>query len=122
MSSNQQIGVGIQKTIYNKNSFDNVVDINFNQLAKSSASTTTLDPLNPEKTILEFFNDYDNLFLQIPLSGSDQSHLSLADRSLNYLGVSLEGLNEEINLLREENIELRNQILLLTQTDIGTQI
>jgi len=111
----------LQKTIYSLNSFNNVVDTNFSQLAKTStpigASTTTLD-----KTVNQFFQEYDSLFFEIPPTGSDESHLGLATRSLEYLGLSLETLQKEIDDLREENVNLKNQIILTSEINTGTQI
>jgi len=59
---------------------------------------------------------------EIPPSGSDQSHLALATRSLEYIGLSLEDLQLEIDTLREENINLKNQLLLASEIEIGTQV
>ena len=73
-------------------------------------------------TVDQFFNEYDILFYEIPKDGSDNSHLGLATRSLEYLDISLEDLQNEINELREENVNLQNQILLTSQINIGTQV
>ncbi len=62
------------------------------------------------------------LFFDIPPTGSENSHLTLATRSLEYIGLSLDDLQNEISLLREENIDLKNQILLASQIELGTQI
>jgi flagellar biosynthesis/type III secretory pathway chaperone len=112
--------VTIQKTIYSLNSFNNVVDTNFSQLAKTSSPVTNITTL--DKTVSQFFQEYDSLFFDIPPSGSNESHLGLATRSLEYLGLSLDSLQNEINDLREENVNLKNQILLTSQINIGTQI
>jgi len=110
--------VKIQKTIYSLQSFNNVVNTQFSQLAQSKNDT----PSEPTLDIPEFFELYDTLFYSIPLSGSDESHLGLATRSLEYLGVSLDDLTTEISNLREENIELKNQILLTSQVNTGSLI
>jgi hypothetical protein len=108
--------VKIQKTIYSSKSFNNVVNTQFSQLAQSINDT----PSEPTLDIPGFFEQYNILFYDIPLSGSDESHLGLATRSLEYLGISLEDLTTEISNLREENIELKNQILLSSQIDTGS--
>jgi hypothetical protein len=59
------------------------------------------------------------LFFEIPPSGSDDSHLGLATKSLDYLGVSLEDLQSELDYLRQENVELKNQILQVTGLNPG---
>ena len=112
----------LQKTIYSLNSFNNVVDTNFSQLAKTASplapsSATTLD-----KTVSQFFQEYDSLFFEIPPTGSDESHLGLATRSLEYLGLSLETLQKEIDDLREENVNLKNQIILTSEINTGIEI
>lgn len=110
--------IKIQKTIYSLQSFNNVVNTQFSQLFTPAKEI----PINTDKTVSEFFNEYDVLFYDIPLSGSEDSHLGLATRSLEYLGMSLEDLQTEITELREENINLKNQILLASEINIGTQI
>jgi len=110
--------VKIEKTIYGLGDFNNVVDVSFKQLFKSTED----NPIEPEINVDEFFNQYDVLFYSIPLSGSDNSHLALATRSLDYLGISLEDLQNEIAILREENINIKNQIILLSEIDTGTLI
>ncbi len=110
--------VKVQKVIYSLQEFNNVVNTQFSQLAKP----ITEQQVDLDKTVAEFFDDYNTLFYDIPLSGSDESHLGLATRSLEYLGISLEDLQTEIDTLREENIDLKNQILVSSQINIGTQI
>ena len=109
--------VKVQKVIYSLQEFNNVVNTQFSQLAKP----ITEQQVDLDKTVAEFFDDYNTLFYDIPLSGSDESHLGLATRSLEYLDISLEDLQTEIDTLREENIDLKNQILS-SQINIGTQI
>lgn len=110
--------VNIQKRIYSRNQFENVVNTQFSQLAQSRNDA----PADPETSVTDFFELYDILFYDIPLSGSDNSHLGLSTRSLEYLGVSLEDLTTEISNLRQENIDLKNQILLASQIDTGSLI
>jgi hypothetical protein len=110
----------LQKTIYSLNGFNNVVNTNFSQLAKTTPTVTNITTL--DKTVNQFFQEYDSLFFEIPPTGSEQSHLGLATRSLEYLGLSLDTLQSEINDLREENVNLKNQILLTSQINTGTQI
>lgn len=109
--------VKVAKTIYSLQNFNNVVNTSFSQLTSAPPPETSA---TPDLTVEQFFNEYDILFYEIPLSGSDNSHLELATRSLEYLGLSLEDLQSEISELREENVNLKNQILLISQIDIGT--
>ena len=110
--------VKIQKTIYSLGSFNNTIDTNFTQLTRDpKPNIVTVD-----KSINEFFQDYETLFYEIPLSGSDQSHLGLSTRSLEYLGLSLDDLRNEISFLREENINLKNQILQSSKIVSGSTL
>jgi hypothetical protein len=112
------VNVKIQKTIYGLESFNNTINTNFTQLVQDpKIPVVTID-----KSINEFFQDYDSLFYEIPLSGSDQSHLGLSTRSLEYLGLSLDDLRNEINFLREENINLKNQILQSSKIVSGSTL
>jgi hypothetical protein len=110
--------VKVQKTIYSLSDFNNVVNTSFTQLVKPTKDTQ----IQPDMSVPEFFNEYDILFYDIPPSGSDESHLALATRSLDYIGLSLEDLQLEIDTLREENINLKNQLLLASEIEIGTQV
>jgi len=94
----------IAKTIYDLNEFNNVVDTSFSELAV----TTNPDDVNvqPDLNVDQFFVEYDNLYYQIPPTGSVQSHLELAGRSLEAVGISLD--------------DLKNQIIVLSQTNLGT--
>jgi hypothetical protein len=109
--------IKVQKTIYSLSDFNNVVNTKFSQLVKPTKDTL----INPDMNVSEFFNEYDVLFYDIPPSGSDESHLALATRSLDYIGLSLEDLQTEIDNLREENINLKNQLLITSEIEIGTQ-
>lgn len=111
--------VKIQKTIYALEQFTNIVDINFSQLANPITNNVIEDNT---VTIDEFFSLYDTLYFDIPPSGSNNSHLGLATRSLEFLDLSLEDLQKEIENLREENISLKTQLLAAAQINVGTQI
>lgn len=100
----------IQRKIFGRTSFKNVVDTEFNQLVPKDSSIAE----KPESTVSSFFEDYDNLFYEIPLSGSN-SHLDLVNKSSEYLGISFTDLQDEISDLRLENVSLKNQIFTLTQ-------
>lgn len=106
----------MKKTIYGLQSFNNVIDTSFTQLVSNISNQPTIPP---PPTTDDFFNQYDLLFFNIPPSGSDNSHLGLASRSLSYLGVSLEDLQAEVRSLRQENVELKNQIIQLSKLNPG---
>lgn len=102
--------VDVKRKIYGKNTFTNVVDVSFTQLVPPDPVDITQTPANVDK----FFSDYDTLFYDIPPSGSEFSHTELVKRSSEYIGLSIEELEEEIRNLREENVSLKNQIVSLT--------
>jgi len=106
--------VKLEKTIYS-NSINNIINNGFTQLIPTQTQVET----TPDLTVSEFFNQYNILFFDIPLSGSDESHLGLATRSLEHLGVSLDDLQSELDYLRQENVELKNQILQVTGLNPG---
>lgn len=108
--------VQIQKTIYSREQFENVVNTSFTELVPPSAS---LAPVIPDMSVSDFFNQYNTIFFDISLSGSEESHLGLATRSLEYLGLSLEDLQSEIDILRQENAELKNQIIQSSNLNPG---
>jgi hypothetical protein len=110
------MNVEIKKTIYSLSNFNNTIDTKFSQLVNFSKDNL----INNDASIDKFFNDYDELFYDIPLSGSDETHLGLASRSLEHLGLSIEDLTNEINLLREENIDLKNQIVTMANINTGS--
>jgi len=107
--------ITVQKTIYS-NSITNVINTNFTQLIPSTTDTL----VQPDLTVDEFFDNYNTLFYEIPPSGSDNSHLGLVNKSLDYIGLSLDDLQSEIEYLRQENVELKNQILQTSKINIGS--
>lgn len=108
--------VNIVRRIYGKNTFSNVVDVSFKQLVPQDGNPAEDGNQNINETVSSFFDSYDTLFYDIPPSGSDNSHLELVKRSGDYIGVSLDDLQEEIRNLREENVSLKNQIFSITNT------
>jgi len=62
-------------------------------------------------TVDQFFQYYDELFFNIPVSGSINSHVYLVERSQQYIGGSVidnekQALIEEINSLRQQLLDL----------------
>jgi hypothetical protein len=102
--------VNIVRKIYGKNTFANVINVQFSQLVPKESSTIPKEP----STVETFFTDYDTLFYDIPPSGSDSSHIELVKRSSEYIGINIEDLEEEIRNLRDENVSLKTKIASLT--------
>jgi hypothetical protein len=101
--------VDIKRKIFGKNSFSTVVDTSFSQLIPSSK----VPDVTPEVQVGDFFNMYNDLFYDIPTTGSVNSHLELVNRSSEYLGISYTDLLEELRVTRNENVSLKNQLIVL---------
>jgi hypothetical protein len=100
----------IVRKIYGKNSFSTVVDTSFNQLVPKD----DISDLSVTVQVSDFFNTYNNLFYDIPVTGSAESHLELVNRSSEYLGISYTDLLEELRTTRNDNVSLKNQLFVLT--------
>ena len=97
--------IPIQKTVFNKESFDKVVDTQFHQLGVQSAALS-------EFTIDDFFRLYNEVFYQIPKEGNSNSHQYIIQKEADYLGIDLssdnvQALLDEITVLRQELINLQ---------------
>lgn len=101
--------VNIQRKIYGKQTFTSVVDTSFKDLVPKDNSSVSIT-----QEVTDFFNSYDNLFYEIPPSGSNNSHLELVNRSSQYLGISYQDLIEELRVTRDENVSLKNQLFILS--------
>lgn len=98
--------INLEKIAYSKDSYDKVVDRNFNQLiipgVKDPTQTISLD---------DFFDLYDSVFLTIPKEGDIKSHRYILNRTSDYLDVKLaedvdvDALLEEITMLRQELLD-----------------
>ena len=102
--------VQLNKTVYGKISYPNVIDIQFTQLTGANP----VDAAAPI-TVEEFFQAYNDLFFEIPIDGEFNSHLELIQRSTEYIGVTqnpdeIDALLTEINQLRLENLRLNQQL------------
>jgi hypothetical protein len=98
--------IDLVKKIYGTNTYTKAVNTNFTELvspvAEETATTITVD---------QFFQYYDQLFFDIPVEGSINSHQYLVNRSQEYLGGSVidaekQALIEEINSLRQQLLDL----------------
>ena len=114
---NMEETVNIKKTIYDANSFKEVVNTSFTQLIPQDPPTT-LDTGSIVLSVQDFFRLYNTLFYTIPTTGSLNSHEYIVETSLKYLGVSLDSIYNELELLRQENVRLKNQIVSSTFTNL----
>lgn len=98
--------VQLVKEIYGINTYSKAVDTNFTELISPVQPITT-----SVVTVDDFFQYYEQLFFDIPVSGSTNSHQYLVNRSQEYLGGSVidaekQALIEEINSLRQQLLDL----------------
>lgn len=96
------------KRVYGVNTYSKVVDTGFTELI-----TPTPPIVDQEINVNRFFEYYEQLFFNIPVSGSINSHTYLVERSQQYIGGSV--LDAEKQALIEEINSLRQQVLSLNQ-------
>lgn len=101
--------INLRKQVYPKNEVNNVINTNFTEFTLPTPQTAVTASVD------EFFNQYQTLFYQIPKFGEVNSHEYLVKTSGEYIGSNLptndtiQALIDEINQLRQENIDLQNQ-------------
>jgi hypothetical protein len=103
--------IEIQSTVVGSN-YDKVLDTEF----KTFLTNPTVNTL----TLEEFFQNYNDLFYQIPKEGDSNSHTYILDQTLQYLNLKLAN-DAEIQLLLDEITNLRRQLLLDAEVIAQTQ-
>ena len=109
--------ISLRREAFNRKQFDDTIDTSFSQLGiPVEADRSTFDP--SLATVGDFFTIYQSLFYQIPKEGPN-SHEFLIVESTEYLQYvaqqeEIDELLEEINLLREQNLELVGDINTVT--------
>jgi predicted component of type VI protein secretion system len=96
--------IPVQRTVFDKEKFTKVVDVNFNQLLNSQSLEE-----NPSFTIDDFFQLYEDLFDQIPREGDINSHQYILQREAEYLGVQIS--QDDLQALLNEITDLRQELL-----------
>jgi hypothetical protein len=104
----------LNKTTYSKNQYERVIDTSFTQLVEP----TPISPLSiPSISVAEFFDNYQEIFYQIPKFGDINSHEYLIKTSQSYIGSNqadddtIQALIDEVTQLRQENIDLQQQLI-----------
>jgi hypothetical protein len=98
--------VEMVKEIYGLNTYSKAIDTKFTELVQPVSAATS-----SAVTIDQFFQYYDELFFNIPVEGSINSHVYLVERSQQYIGGSVidaekQALIEEINSLRQQLLDV----------------
>jgi len=104
--------IDLKKTVYNKDQFNRVT-------GGRGFTTFTLDGDGVTFTVEDFFNEYDNLFLSIPVFGDINSHEYLVRRSSELVG--FQRTTDDIQPLLDEIASLRDQLLQSRQENINLQ-
>ena len=110
--------ISLNKKVYAKNQYEKVIDTNFSQLATSPSPTAAP---SPTISVEEFFQNYNQIFFQIPKTGETNSHEYLIKTSSEYVGSTqvnndIQALIDEINSLQQTNLELNQQLVNLAVT------
>ena len=105
--------VDLRKTVYNKDQFSRVV-------GGREFTTFGVEAAADEFTVQDFFQEYENLFLSIPIRGGSSSHEYLVRKSGELVG--FQRTTEDIQPLLDEIASLRDQLLTLQQENIDLQI
>ena len=99
------------KLVYDKSQYERVINTSFTQLVQPQITSSL-----PTISIAEFFQNYQELFFSIPKFGDTNSHEYLVKTSGEYIGSTnvnddlIQALLEETNQLRQENLDLQQQI------------
>lgn len=101
--------VELIKKTYGSNTYQKVIDTSFTELI-----TTQQEDEVATLSVDEFFEQYERVFYDIPVSGSINSHTYMVQRSTQYIGGNVD--DEEKRALIEEINSLRQQLLDLSQT------
>ena len=85
------------KEVRGLNTYKKVIDTEFSELV---TPVVVID--QPIVTVADFFNYYDQLFFDIPVTGITNSHTYLVEKSQQYIGAGVidqekQALIEEIN-------------------------
>ena len=103
----------LTKQVYDKNQYQKVIDTSFTQLVQPF----TQDTGSALPSVNQFFDYYNQLFFDIPKFGETNSHEYLIQTSQEYIGPSnivndeIQALIDEITELRQENLDLQQQLL-----------
>lgn len=101
--------VELIKKTYGLNTYQKAIDTTFKELV-----STVVEEEDVTLSVDEFFDQYERLFFDIPVSGSINSHTYMIERSTQYVGGGIQ--DQERQALIEEINSLRQQLLDLGQT------
>ncbi len=114
--------INLIKQVYPKNEVNNVINTNFTEFILPTTQSAVIVSVD------EFFSQYQTLFYQIPKFGETNSHEYLIKTSGEYIGITtptsetIQALIDEINTLRQENLQLQTQQISTSLQDAKNAI
>ena len=113
--------VNLNKLVFEKRQYEKVIDTSFTQLVQPAVTSSVV---NPAVAVAEFFTSYQTLFFEIPKFGNINSHEYLIKTSQEYAGDfnnddTIQALIEEVTSLRQENLDLQQQLLTVDTASIA---
>lgn len=106
--------VNLIKKVRGINTYTKAIDNSFSEFISSA-------PIEESVTISveQFFDYYDKLFYDIPITGEEYAHSVLVTRSQQYIGGNVidaekQALIDEINSLRQQIIDLNQTYLTIS--------
>jgi hypothetical protein len=102
------------RQVYGQNTYRRVIDTEFRQLVEPEEIT------EDTVTVDRFFEIYEEIFFQIPLTGEINSHEYLVNRSSEFIGGAVltdneKALIQEINSLRQQLLEANTNLVEISK-------
>ena len=107
--------LNLYREVYGQNTYKRVIDTQFTQLVEPVS-----EEVEEDATVERFFELYEQLFFEIPLTGEINSHEYLVNRSSEYIGGSVitdneKALIQEINSLRQQLLESNTNLIEISK-------
>jgi hypothetical protein len=107
--------LNLYREVYGQNTYKRVIDTQFTQLVEPVS-----EEVEEDATVERFFELYEQLFFEIPLTGEFNSHEYLVNRSSEYIGGSVitdneKALIQEINSLRQQLLEANTNLIEISK-------
>lgn len=107
--------LNLYREVYGQNTYKRVIDTQFTQLVEPVS-----EEVEEDATVERFFELYEQLFFEIPLTGEINSHEYLVNRSSEYIGGSVitdneKALIQEINSLRQQLLEANTNLIEISK-------
>jgi hypothetical protein len=107
--------ITLQNTVIGSG-YDKVIDTEFRTFGANATANLG------QVTLEQFFQEYNDLFYQIPKEGDLESHTFILNKTIEYLGVkladdeSIQALLEEIHGLKQQILDSNKKIAYLCNT------